>query len=252
MDDGKFTKVKKFLAFVFGCAVLWASIIFSKNGFEFKTTVEYGWIGWTLAFAATVSQFMMNSSFKKINWTILVLGIVSYVYSIYTNMLGFHSLRETESIWNVLNVCGSFFMDVFPEVAIAWSLDESKVGDLFGNLLKSSQNPELLSTTQEIIKKISGSGGGNNNQNHSSQSQSHNNGQSQRPINNGSTQNQSRGNGQPQYSQQRPIQSNMQSNQNNRPAPKPSYDRTEPTYHPISMQSQMTQEEIERLMKLAE
>jgi hypothetical protein len=155
MDDGKFTKVKKFLAFVTGVGVLWASIIFSKNGFNFNTSSDYIWVGWVLAFAATTTQLIMNSSFKKINWTILLLGLGSYIYSIYTNMLGFHSLRATESIWDILNVCGSFFMDVFPEVAISWALDESKVGDLIGNLLKSAQTPEMLTKTQDVEKRVS-------------------------------------------------------------------------------------------------
>lgn len=163
MDDGKFTKVKKFLAFVTGVGVLWASIIFSKNGFNFNTASEYVWVGWMLAFAATTTQLIMNSSFKKINWTILILGLGSYIYSIYTNMLGFHSLRATDSIWDVLNICGSFFMDVFPEVAISWALDESKVGDLIGNLLKSAQTPEMLTKTQDVEKRVS-SGFNNNGQ----------------------------------------------------------------------------------------
>lgn len=238
MDDGKFTKVKKFLAFTFGIAVLWASIVFSKNGFEFKTTSEYAWIGWVLAFAATVSQFMMNSSFKKINWTILVLGLVSYAYSIYTNMLGFHSLRETESIWNILNVCGSFFMDVFPEVSIAWSLDESKVGDLFGNLLKSSQNPELLSKTQEVERKFSSGFSGQQNQfqpqkqniplniprqNNQSQSQGSRNSNSNRSQ-------EGHGGGQQQAQNFRPSPKLTSNNNGNRQERQ----QSEPTYHPIT------------------
>ena len=98
----------------------------------------------------------------------------------------------------------------------------------------------------------------NNNQNNSSQSQpSHNNnGQSQRPMNNGASQNHGRVNGQPQNNQsQKPIQSNMQSNQNNRPTPRPAgigIQASDQTYHPISMQSKMDKEEIEKLMGMAE
>lgn len=223
VDNGKFTKIKKFLAFVFGIAVLWASIIFSKNGFEFKTSGEladYSWIGWVLAFAATVSQFMMNSSFKKINWTILILGLVSYIYSIYTNMLGFHSLRETESIWNILNVCGSFFMDVFPEVAISWALDESKVGDLFGNLLKSAQTPEMLSKTQEIEKRVSSGFSERNipsNIPRKNQNNGNSNGSGGENNNGGGSSNQLRN----------PAQNSNQGRQNAR--------NPEPTYHLINM-----------------
>lgn len=152
--DGNFTKVKRFITFIVGVAVLWASIIFSKNGFEFKTSAEYVWVGWVLAFAATSAQFMMNSSFKKINWTIILIGSVSYIYSIWTNMEGFHSLRSTESVWNVLNVGGSLFMDIFPEVGIAWALDESKVGDFVGNLVKMFKYPEQVTSSNNQTQPI--------------------------------------------------------------------------------------------------
>ena len=152
--DGNFTKVKRVSTFIVGVAVLWASIIFSKNGFEFNTSAEYGWVGWVLAFAATSAQFMMNSSFKKINWTIILIGVSSYIYSIWTNMEGFHSLRQTESVWNVLNVGGSLFMDVFPEVGIAWALDESKVGDFVGNLVKMFQHPEQVTSTGNSTQQV--------------------------------------------------------------------------------------------------
>jgi hypothetical protein len=148
MENGKYTRIVKFVTLIVGVLVLFASVIFSKNGFEFQTTSDYAWIGWVLAFAATCAEFMMGSTFKKMNWTILILGVSAYIYSIYTNMLGFHSLRETDNLWNIINVVGSVFMDVFPEVAISWALEESKVGDLVGNLIKSAQHPETLSQSQ--------------------------------------------------------------------------------------------------------
>jgi hypothetical protein len=152
MNDGTFTKVKKILTFVFGILVLWASIVFSKNGFEFKTNETYAWVGWVLAFAATCAEFMMNSSFRKFNWTIFALGIAAYIYSIWTNVLGFQSLRGTSNPMDFLNISGAIFMDVFPEVAIAWALEESKVGDVLGNIVKTISSPEQLtkSDTQKM------------------------------------------------------------------------------------------------------
>ena len=154
MHNGRYTKIVKFITLIIGVLVLWASIIFSKNGFEFQTASEYAWIGWVLAFAATCAEFMMGSTFKKMNWTIVGLGVSAYLYSIYTNMLGFHSLRQTEDMWNIINMVGSIFMDVFPEVAISWALEESKVGDLIGNLIKSFQHPESLSQSQPINTQL--------------------------------------------------------------------------------------------------
>jgi hypothetical protein len=147
MNDSKFTNIKKILAFLSGGVILWASIVFSKNGFEFEITSGYSWVGWSLALAATCAEFMLNSSFKKFNWTIVFLGVCAYAYSIYTNMLGFQSLRTGSTLLHPINVIGALFMDIYPEVAIAWALEESKVGDLLGNLIKTAQNPQSLTQT---------------------------------------------------------------------------------------------------------
>ena len=143
-NDGKFTQSKKWVAGIVGLGVLYGSMVFSKNGFEFETQLGYAWLGWLLAFAATSAQFMMTSDFRKINWSILLLGVVSYVYSIYTNIQGFHALRSDYGQYDIVNILGSVFMDVYPEVAIAWALGESKLGDLVGNLIQSTQNPQQL------------------------------------------------------------------------------------------------------------
>jgi len=128
--------------------VLWASIVFSKNGFNFDTNSQYIWIGWLLAFAATSAEFMLASDFRKINWSILALGVAAYVYSIWTNIQGFQALRGLHTT-DLFSISASIFMDVYPEVAISWALGESKLGDVLGNLVKTLQNPELV-TAQNV------------------------------------------------------------------------------------------------------
>jgi hypothetical protein len=152
-NDGKFTRIKKVIALVIALGVLWASIVFSKNGFNFDTNSQYVWIGWLLAFAATSAEFMLASDFRKINWSILMLGVVAYVYSIWTNIQGFQALRGMHTT-DLFSISASIFMDVYPEVAISWALGESKLGDVLGNLVKTLQNPEQVTaqngTTQQI------------------------------------------------------------------------------------------------------
>ena len=92
-NDGKFLKIKKILALVTAVGVLWASIVFSKNGFNFETNSDYIWIGWLLAFAATSAEFMLASDFRKLNWSIVALGLAAYIYSIWSNVMGFQDLR---------------------------------------------------------------------------------------------------------------------------------------------------------------
>ena len=48
--------------------------------------------------------------------------------------------------YNIINILGAVFMDVFPEVAISWALQESKIGDIIGNLIKTLQNPEQVTS----------------------------------------------------------------------------------------------------------
>jgi hypothetical protein len=146
-NGGKFLRIKKFLALVTAVGVLYASIVFSKNGFNFETNSNYIWIGWLLAFAATSAEFMLASDFRKLNWSIVALGLAAYAYSIWSNIVGFQDLRGKDTT-DFFSISASIFMDVYPEVTIAWALGESKLGDVLGNLWRSVNTPEIV-TGQE-------------------------------------------------------------------------------------------------------
>jgi hypothetical protein len=136
---------KRLLVFVMGVAILLTSIYFSVKGFDFKTDGSMWWVGLILALAVTSAQFMFNTRSKDLNWTIVILGLVSYGYSIWSNIMGFYSLRGTVDVWDWMNISGGVFMDVFPETAIAWSLGVIKAGDMIGNLINVLNNPERVS-----------------------------------------------------------------------------------------------------------
>jgi hypothetical protein len=145
-----FTRLKRWLVGLSGLAMLIASIILSKEGVGFKGDVA--WIGLTIAVSLTCAEFMFNSNFEEMNWTTLVLGIGAYLYSINTNINGFYSFQNLDgnlfSNFDVKSFFGGIFMDVYPELAIAWSLKESKVGDLLGNIIKSWANPDKMTESQ--------------------------------------------------------------------------------------------------------
>jgi len=86
----KYLRTKIFLAKIMGVAVLIVSMQFSQTGFGFKDE-GIGYIGWVLAIAVTIAQFVFNSKVKNLNWTITSLGIMAYVYSTWTNLLGFYN-----------------------------------------------------------------------------------------------------------------------------------------------------------------
>jgi hypothetical protein len=130
------------IAFFIGIGLLLISIYWSQDGFNFDMAGDSGYktmalaIGWFLAIAVTVMEFVFSSSFKDLNSSLIIFGILSYVYSIYTNYGGvihFQGVAQN----NVGAIVLAIIMDAVPEPLIAWGLYESKTGDLIGNLVKS-------------------------------------------------------------------------------------------------------------------
>ena len=143
----KYLETKKKLAKLMGYSVLLVSFKLSADGFGFRTEDSL-FIGWILAFAVTTAQLIFNTSVRKLNWTIVVVGVVSYAYSIWTNIMGFYVYRGAEEIvWDlsvntVISVFGGLFVDVFPEMSLAWGYNAGQDGDLIGNLAKLGQVDE--------------------------------------------------------------------------------------------------------------
>jgi hypothetical protein len=128
-------------ALIGGGAVLLFSIYFSYDGFDQKMggNANYAAIaivlGIGLAIIFTIIEFIFNSGFGKLNLTLIVCGILAYVYSIKMNHDGItHILGMTDplSAWVLASA-----MDILPESMFAWALGDSLKGDLFGNTLKS-------------------------------------------------------------------------------------------------------------------
>jgi hypothetical protein len=106
------------------------------------------WIGLVIAIALFCAELMFNASFDELSWTAVILGLVSYVYSIHTNIVGFYFYRGMVGTlftnFDMTSFGGGIFMDVYPEVAIAWALKEGKVGDWIGNIIKTINESEKL------------------------------------------------------------------------------------------------------------
>lgn len=112
-----------------------------RGGFGFKDG-ELWWVGWVLAAAANGAQFMLTSKFQDLNLGIVVLGLSAYVYSIFTNVIGIEGLQVEKNSYIAWGA--GFFLDIYPEMAIAWALRASREGDLIGNLWKMLSNYESL------------------------------------------------------------------------------------------------------------
>ena len=162
----KYLKTKKNFAKLMGFLVLLVSFKFSANGFGFNTDDSL-FVGYILALAVTASQLIFNTQIRKLNWTIVVIGILSYIYSIWTNIMGFYVYRgETEIVFalnlqSVVSVFSGAFMDVFPEMALAWAYGAGQGGDLIGNLVKIDQvdghkiiSPRKVNPAYNLPKKL--------------------------------------------------------------------------------------------------
>lgn len=156
-DDG-FEKIKRVIIGISGIAMAIASIVLSKQGVGI--TGELAWIGTVVAISLFCAELMFNSNFDELNWTILFLGLGAYIYSIWTNIQGFYFYRGIDGTlftnFDITSFFGGLFMDIYPELAIAWAMGASKIGDLIGNVVKTSKNPDKLtqvkSSTSNVVK----------------------------------------------------------------------------------------------------
>ena len=151
--SGNFGTMKRWLIGVSGVCMAVASVILSKMGVGISG--DLAWIGTVVAVSLFCAELMFNSNFDELNWTILALGLGAYLYSIWTNVQGFYFYRGVEGTlftnFDVTSFFGGVFMDIYPELAIAWAVGESKIGDLIGNIVKTSNDPSKLTTKNSTV-----------------------------------------------------------------------------------------------------
>lgn len=174
-ESGMEFTTKRVVGIIFS-AILVISIYLSYDGFDQRVTGGNGsytilakLIGVILAVGFSASQFALNSRYEQLNPTLKLIGFASYVYSIYTNYLGAKHLlgMSDEMAWVV-----SIGMDIAPEPMIAWSLGDSRKGDLVGNIMKwvsgyqpkPQQNQQQQNQNTQPRKEEQKKGGGGNHQ----------------------------------------------------------------------------------------
>lgn len=145
MEDSKLENVLRKAAIALGGILLIASIYLSYDGFDQQVgggnegySLIAVAIGYALALACTLLQFIVASKNENLNSTLRWLGISAYAYSIATNYLGLTNLLEMDKI---MAGVAAAFMDIAPEQMIAWGLGEAVMHDLFGNLGKFATEP---------------------------------------------------------------------------------------------------------------
>lgn len=130
------------LAFVMGIVFILMSMRFSAAGFGISVDPEYSWIGLVFAAAVTIYQIIWNSEAKNANLTIFVVGLITYVYGIATNIVGLNEIfEEPMSIYNIMTIVKpvtiGLILEITPEPLLIWALTGNWAGDFFGNLVSA-------------------------------------------------------------------------------------------------------------------
>lgn len=116
------------------------SVYFSYEGFKFQNESVL-WVGYLLAFLVTCGEFIFNTEIKSLSLTLVLIGLVCYVYGVYSNVVGFWSIQYPDQlfVWNSSQSVMSWFvgaiLEIYPEAAFAWGM-RAKTGDLVGNVVK--------------------------------------------------------------------------------------------------------------------
>lgn len=118
----------------------WAiSIYFAYEGFKFENTSVL-WVGWVLAILVTCGEFIFNTEIRKLTVTLLLIGLICYLYGIYSNVVGFWSVQNPTLPfpWFDKSAAMSWFvgsiLEIYPEAAFAWGV-RAYTGDFFGNIV---------------------------------------------------------------------------------------------------------------------
>lgn len=152
MDNGKLTYYVRWVAGITAVLVAYGSAKLSVAGIGLQG--DLWWLNWVVAVSLFVSEFMVNGRHKELSWTIMIVGIGAYAYSVATNIAGIQDYRNangnsSSAMMDLVTIyAGGVFMDVYPELVLRWALGESKIGDLVGNIVKTWQNPNSLITSQ--------------------------------------------------------------------------------------------------------
>lgn len=90
-------------------------------------------VGIIMAIIVTLVQFVFNTDIRKLTTTLIIGGIISYIYSMTTNYLGINHLFGFHGFVGGMI---AFFWDALPEALIAWGLRDTSNGDMIRNMFR--------------------------------------------------------------------------------------------------------------------
>lgn len=129
-----------FFAFLMVLSIIvgYVSLLFSNSGFGIVYE-EYAWAGYVLGFAVIATQLILRylMRIKKHDPFWGTMGYASYAYGIVTNIIGMAAWQNIQSAatvidflydygtWLFLDVMLAFFIEVFPEGALMFAIENT-------------------------------------------------------------------------------------------------------------------------------
>src|SRR5512143_1762303 len=123
MGDERYSILKRVGAVITAIALWYLSIRFSVAGFSIKVP-DLAWAGWVLGFAVTVIELIFTSENRGRNTTLIFLGMISYAYGIWSNIVGINAARGVDSFSFafVLSVILGLILEIAPEPLFLWGI----------------------------------------------------------------------------------------------------------------------------------
>lgn len=120
--------------------VAWGlSIMFSQEGFALSSP-KGAWMGWALAGIITAVELVFNTSTSKMSQTLVLTGLLCYLYGIWTNITGFWDYQHPDvsfvifSTQSILSLLVGTVLEILPEPLFMWAVGTAFEGDFIGNL----------------------------------------------------------------------------------------------------------------------
>jgi hypothetical protein len=147
MNNRNWRNVLQVLAMFTGVGLFFISAYFSIQGFNFNQP-DTIWLGVILALAITVFELVLSEKDAQHNLTLLVVGIIAYLYGIITNVYGIWLAQgqpdyASKPYMLIFPIILGLLLEISPEPLLLWGLGVS-ARDLFGSLINTFGKNETV------------------------------------------------------------------------------------------------------------
>lgn len=138
MRQDQITGLIRVMVFFVAVVVWIISVRFSVDGFNIEVP-DLQWIGFALAMCVTGTEIMLNHYGNKLNFTLLAVGIISYGYGLWTNIIGIAAMQGVTSIFAepekaIFPIILALIIEIAPEPLLILAITGDSPEDFFTQL----------------------------------------------------------------------------------------------------------------------